>query len=563
MLNELYINENDLIFENLFWKNDLNNIFYDKDIKNNINLFIHSLPIEYFKIIDLYNFIKILIKYKNLNSKILLKLYGISFNISNIFICYYNENQTLINLNDLNFNEFLKYLSYLSNSIDILHQNKIFHYHIKENCILLNNNFYQIGFLQPIQTQIIEQEDLELITNTLNGYQFDSFLFGILIYKYLFKKNQKEILQLIWNFEELLLIENNILNYLIQNCLSFDLSKKPSFNEICNFLNQFYNFQIEKPLINFKYNNLFNDFLNLVDNSFSNLILGTLYCFNEIIPKSFEKAEYYLTKCLNSSIAQNNLGKLLYKNNQELSFKLIQQSANNNYSIGLLNYSKLLTKNIKFDDISIESIEKILISSKYLKLSADKGLIESICLYSNIIRLKDPIQSFYYMKLAAHRGDLQAIHMLGIYYENGTGVEINKIQMLNYWKYGLSMKSPLSMNNIGTNLNDINESFKLWKESAELGTKQAQYNLGLCYLYGKGCIKNENEAFNWFLKSAEQGFLNSIYNIGLMYRDGIGIEKNQIEAEKWCKIGSNTSKSLGHFYKILDERKLIAEKIVL
>lgn len=33
----------------------------------------------------------------------------------------------------------------------------------------------------------------------------------------------------------------------------------------------------------------------------------------------------------------------------------------------------------------------------------------------------------------------------------------------------------------------------------------AQYNLALCYEYGKGVEKNKSEAIKWYRKSAEQG----------------------------------------------------------
>ena len=46
---------------------------------------------------------------------------------------------------------------------------------------------------------------------------------------------------------------------------------------------------------------------------------------------------------------------------------------------------------------------------------------------------------------------------------------------------------------------------KSFKEAAEKGDVTAQYNLGLCYLYGVGVAHNDAGAEKWFSEAAKQG----------------------------------------------------------
>jgi hypothetical protein len=63
---------------------------------------------------------------------------------------------------------------------------------------------------------------------------------------------------------------------------------------------------------------------------------------------------------------------------------------------------------------------------------------------------------------------------------------------------------------------------------------QAQFNVGLMYLEGRGEYQKSNEkAFEWFLKAALQGFNQAQFNVGLMYSTGQGVEESKDEALKW------------------------------
>ena len=70
---------------------------------------------------------------------------------------------------------------------------------------------------------------------------------------------------------------------------------------------------------------------------------------------------------------------------------------------------------------------------------------------------------------------------------------------------------------------------------AELGSSDAQYNLGLCYAKGRGVSKDYAEAVKWYRKAAEQGNASAQYDLGVCYANGRGMNKDMKEAVKWYR----------------------------
>ena len=51
------------------------------------------------------------------------------------------------------------------------------------------------------------------------------------------------------------------------------------------------------------------------------------------------------------------------------------------------------------------------------------------------------------------------------------------------------------------------------------------YNVGNCYRYGYGIVKNYSEAVKWYRKAAEQGNAKAQYNLGSCYYNGKALSK--------------------------------------
>jgi len=54
----------------------------------------------------------------------------------------------------------------------------------------------------------------------------------------------------------------------------------------------------------------------------------------------------------------------------------------------------------------------------------------------------------------------------------------------------------------------------LWLADAYNGSMEAQFNVGVLYIEGKGVTRNRVEAAFWFEKAAEQGHPEAQYNLG-------------------------------------------------
>jgi len=77
--------------------------------------------------------------------------------------------------------------------------------------------------------------------------------------------------------------------------------------------------------------------------------------------------------------------------------------------------------------------------------------------------------------------------------------------------------------------------FQEYKDSAEQGDAEAQFNLGWCYDDGRGVEKDYAEAVKWYLKAAARNFAPAQFNLGYCYANGQGVRKDKVEAVEWYR----------------------------
>ncbi|MBF0127147.1 MAG: sel1 repeat family protein [Magnetococcales bacterium] len=82
------------------------------------------------------------------------------------------------------------------------------------------------------------------------------------------------------------------------------------------------------------------------------------------------------------------------------------------------------------------------------------------------------------------------------------------------------------------------EAAQWYRLAADQGFALAQYNLGVLYLQGTGVPHREREATRWFRKAAEQGFAEAQYNLGVMYKDGRGVARDVLQAYVWITLAA-------------------------
>ena len=74
-----------------------------------------------------------------------------------------------------------------------------------------------------------------------------------------------------------------------------------------------------------------------------------------------------------------------------------------------------------------------------------------------------------------------------------------------------------------------------FRESAEAGDANCQFNLALMYEQGIGVLKDEKTALDWYRKSAEQGNSNAQYNLAVLYENGRGTATDFGQANQWYR----------------------------
>ncbi|MGA2184288.1 MAG: tetratricopeptide repeat protein [Bryobacteraceae bacterium] len=83
---------------------------------------------------------------------------------------------------------------------------------------------------------------------------------------------------------------------------------------------------------------------------------------------------------------------------------------------------------------------------------------------------------------------------------------------------------------------DYVAALKEWQPLAESGSPDAQFNVALMYVDGKGVARNYEEAAKWFERAANQGHVRAQHNLGAMYGSGQGVKRDYVQAYKWLSL---------------------------
>jgi uncharacterized protein len=76
------------------------------------------------------------------------------------------------------------------------------------------------------------------------------------------------------------------------------------------------------------------------------------------------------------------------------------------------------------------------------------------------------------------------------------------------------------------------------KKAAELGDKNAMFELYIYYNNGIGVEEDSTIALDWCFKAAEAGQHRACYNLGALYATGNGVELDEEKSMEWYKRSS-------------------------
>lgn len=76
------------------------------------------------------------------------------------------------------------------------------------------------------------------------------------------------------------------------------------------------------------------------------------------------------------------------------------------------------------------------------------------------------------------------------------------------------------------------------RAEAQQGSADAQFQLGMVYLYGRGALQDYTEAVKWIQSAANLGQGDAQYRLGLLYRTGLGVPADQRKAYIWLNLAA-------------------------
>ncbi len=228
------------------------------------------------------------------------------------------------------------------------------------------------------------------------------------------------------------------------------------------------------------------------------------------------------------------------------------------------------------------SAKKAKIAAKKAELDAKEPVFtaETVAQYRQRAESNDPEGLYLYARalayglgieknqelavaLAQKSADLNCpagINLLGWFYLYGEGTETDCFKAAKLFKQAASLGNVRAKVNLGLCYikgdgvpKSDSKARELWEEAAEAGSVPSMYNLGIYYLDHQG-IPNRGEAFKWFSMAANLGDKDAEGRLALCYRQGIGCEQDNAKALAMfqslaAKSNSYAECQLGNMYE--------------
>lgn len=189
----------------------------------------------------------------------------------------------------------------------------------------------------------------------------------------------------------------------------------------------------------------------------------------------------------------------------------------------------------------------VLVSEAQTTANSSAGLI------SDIQKLLDKNNKAYNPKLAfsicakvALQGDAEAMSVLGTFYNDGIGTNIDKAVAFNWFTQAANKGSVKAWYNLGLMYKngsgtdqDYEKAYSCFSKGTALNRPMCFYEQGYMLYKGLGCTQSYKKAFPLFQKAAAQNIDGGMYFLGLCYRNGYGVKANTDSAKYWLSKAAN------------------------
>jgi len=183
---------------------------------------------------------------------------------------------------------------------------------------------------------------------------------------------------------------------------------------------------------------------------------------------------------------------------------------------------------------------------KEWKAAADAGQAEAQfdlgVLYAQGLGVaRDMNEAARWYRLAAEQGNAEAEFALGQMFSRGWGVPRDEADAIRWFQLANGAESdgmPTGWEAVeGYGMPQDNEKAAYWyRQAAEKGHAEAQFNLGRLFAEGKGVTHDEEQATRWVRASASQGFAPAQARLGMRYASGNGVTQDDRRAYFWLTL---------------------------
>jgi TPR repeat protein len=90
---------------------------------------------------------------------------------------------------------------------------------------------------------------------------------------------------------------------------------------------------------------------------------------------------------------------------------------------------------------------------------------------------------------------------------------------------------------------DYSEAARWYRQAAEQGQPEAEYNLGVLYTQGLGVSQDYRQAAHWYRLAAERGQSDAQLNLAALYAAGRGVAQDYIAAYRWLELAAASGAS--------------------
>ena len=151
-------------------------------------------------------------------------------------------------------------------------------------------------------------------------------------------------------------------------------------------------------------------------------------------------------------------------------------------------------------------------------------------------------KAFESMKQAMNEGYVPAINAVGLFYQNGWGVEASPAKALEYFQKGAELGEQWALLNLANQYmtghllpKNPEKAFSLYEKSANQGNAIAQFSLANLYTEGAGVKKDFTKATEWLEKAAGQGHVEAQRVLGSYYFVGAGVPVDREKGIYWLR----------------------------